>query len=95
MSEVSSSSLAVCCPGDTLAQVEEFVHREPLKALATAFGVGLLLEVIPQRSTARAVAAVAVKLVSPTLLALGALKVWELYCDRSGTRKPRRKISAA
>lgn len=72
-------------PADTparrlLHQAEEFTRREPAKALATAFGAGLLLNVVPPRVILGAVTAVAVPFMRPALFALGLLKAFELCC---------------
>ena len=64
-----------------LHRAEEFARREPAKAMATAFGAGLLLNVLPARFIAGAVTAVAVPFMRPTLLALGLYKAFELCCQ--------------
>ena len=57
-----------------LGEAEAFARREPAKAVATAFGAGLLLHLLPLR----AVTAVAIALARPALIILGLLKAWEL-----------------
>ena len=61
-----------------LDKTEEFVRREPAKAVAVAFGAGLLLKLLPPRAVARPLAAVTAKLLPPTLLGLGLIKALEL-----------------
>ena len=62
-----------------LGQAEEFTRREPVKAVACAFGAGLLLHLLPTRATT----AVVFGLARPVLLCLGLLKAWELCpCDK-------------
>jgi hypothetical protein len=63
-----------------LSQVREFAFKEPTKAVAAAFGVGLLINLLPTRVLAGAAAAVASTLVRPTLLSLGVIKAVELCC---------------
>ena len=66
-----------------LARAENYMRREPAKAVAAAFGTGLLLTLLPTRAVARPIAAVVVKLLPPTLLGLGLLKAFELCCRNS------------
>ncbi len=61
-------------PHSWLDQAESFAHREPAKAVAFAFGTGLLLNLLPTRATT----AVVFTLARPVLLCLGMLKAWEL-----------------
>lgn len=61
-----------------LEKTEDFIRREPSKAVAVAFGAGLLLKLLPPRAVARPFAAVTAKLLPPTLLGLGLLKAVEL-----------------
>ena len=65
-----------------LIQAEEFTRREPVKAVAWAFGAGLILHLLPTRATT----AVVLGLARPVLLCLGLLKAWELCpCDKKST----------
>ena len=76
-----------CCaaPGTWLGQAEAFARRDPARAVATAFGAGLLLHLLPLR----AVTAVALALVRPALISLGMLKVWELCpCEKELQSNP-------
>lgn len=76
-------NMSTSSPPDPAAQYLEqvmqktgdFVRKEPVKALAVAFGAGLLARLLPTRSIASAVS----RLVPPALLGLGAMKVLELY----------------
>ena len=61
-------------PCTWLDQAGAFARREPAKAVASAFGAGLLLHLLPVRP----VTAVAFALARPILISLGVLKVWEL-----------------
>jgi hypothetical protein len=63
-----------------LHSAEEFARRDPAKALAAAFGAGLLLNLVPSRVIVGTVTAVAVPFLRPALLSLGLLKAFELCC---------------
>jgi hypothetical protein len=63
-----------------LHQAEEYARRDPAKAMATAFGAGLLLNLVPPRVVVGTVTAVAVPFMRPALLALGLFKAFELCC---------------
>lgn len=74
---VSAALPADASPGLTshwLDQASAFARREPTKAVVSAFGAGLLLNLLP----IRVVAAIVVALARPVLLMLGMLKVWEI-----------------
>jgi len=66
------------------ADVETIVHRtedytreEPLKAVAIAFGAGLLMTLLPVGAIAGGLLRLALALVRPGLLVLGAIKLYE------------------
>ena len=61
-----------------LNQADAFARREPAKAVASAFGVGFLINLLPIAAIVGALAAIAFTLVRPALLVFGLLKVWEL-----------------
>lgn len=67
---------ATCCT--LLDQAEAFARREPTKAVASAFGAGFLLHLLPIGAILRALAAVAFALARPALLFLGLQKVWDI-----------------
>ena len=76
-----------CCaaPCTWLGQAEAFARREPAKAVASAFGAGLVLHLLPLR----AVTAVALALARPALISLGLLKLWELCpCEKETKSNP-------
>ena len=64
-------------------QVEEFVRQEPAKAVATALGAGLLLNLLPTRVIVGTLTAVAVPFMRPALFALGLVKACEMCCTAS------------
>ncbi len=82
MSEPASPHVAELCCSRLLAQTEDYIRREPAKAAAVAFGVGLLLNLLPARAVVRPLASVGASLLPPTLLGLGLIKAFELCSDR-------------
>lgn len=60
-----------------------YAKRDPTKAVLTAFGVGLLLNILPTRFIAGTVSTVATTVLKPTLMTLGVIKVCEIYLDQS------------
>lgn len=60
-------------------EAQEFAHREPSHATAVAVGVALGWHLIPTRLIFRTLVAAASGLAKPALLALGAMKAFELY----------------
>jgi hypothetical protein len=81
---------AELCLQQMVEKTEEYVRREPAMAVAIAFGAGLLLKLLPTRAVSRPVAAIAVKLLPPTLLGLGLLKAFELCCQKSACQSDER-----
>jgi hypothetical protein len=59
-------------------RAEAFARDEPAKAVASAFGAGLLLTLLPIGATVRVCAAILFALARPVLLGLGLRKAWEL-----------------
>lgn len=70
-----------CCQ-PVLDRVEAYVRNEPAKAMAAAFGVGLLLKILPAQALVRPIGSLAVKVLPPALLGLGLLKAAELCCQK-------------
>lgn len=64
--------------GTWLGEAEAFARREPTKAVASAFGAGFLLHLLPVGAILRALAAVAFALARPVLLFLGLQKAWDI-----------------
>ena len=73
-----------------IGKTKDYVRREPAMAVAMAFGAGMLLKLLPTRAVSRPVAAIAVKLLPPTLLGLGLLKAFELCCQISACQSSER-----
>lgn len=70
----------------TLDELKEFAFREPAKAAAAAFGVGLLLKLLPSRALVGTAAAVGVTFMRPALLSLGVFKAVEFCCQNFKTQ---------
>lgn len=57
---------------------EDYARRKPTQAVATAFGAGFLLTVLPVGAIVACLVAIAMTLVRPALLFLGLVKACEL-----------------
>lgn len=68
---------------DWQKQVDEFARREPGRAVATAFGLGVLINFLPLRLIFSAVVGIFLLLLRPALLFLGLLKLTELARSES------------
>jgi hypothetical protein len=68
------------CVQKWTAEAEDFARRDPTKAVAIAFGVGLALNVMPKRLIVGTATLAAVTLLRPVLLSLGVLKAFEMCC---------------
>lgn len=82
MDEPTTTTLS---PDALLHQADEYTRREPRTALASAFGVGLLLNLLPIRSVVGLVASIAIPLLRPALLVLGLVKAYELLRSQEPT----------
>jgi hypothetical protein len=82
MKDREPSHPAELCLQRTLERTQDYVRREPAKAIAAALGAGLLLKLLPARAMVRPLATLAVTLVPPALLGLGLLKAFELCCQQ-------------
>ena len=72
----STSRLAECA--------DDYARREPTKAVISAFGAGVLLNMLPVGAIAAALVGIAFTLVRPALLFLGLIKV----CELCGVKAP-------
>jgi hypothetical protein len=63
-----------------LDRIKDFACREPAKAGAAAFGVGLLINFLPRRAVVGTVTVLGATLMRPALLSLGLMKAAELCC---------------
>lgn len=81
MTDTASPHVTELCCNRLLAQTEDYIRHEPVKAAAIAFGVGLLLNFVPARAVVRPVAGVTASLLPPALLGLGLIKAFELCSE--------------
>jgi len=65
-----------------LTSADEFARRDPAKAMASAFGAGLLLHILPIAAIVSALTSVLLMVARPVLLFLGVLKACELCKGR-------------
>lgn len=61
-----------------LQRADDFARREPARATVSAFGAGVLLNLLPLGAIASALVGIAFALVRPALLFLGLCKACEL-----------------
>lgn len=76
--ENSKSTIAGAIDG-YLNSADEYARREPTKAVVSAFGIGVLLNMLPLAAIAASLVRAATLLVRPGLLFLGLIKAAE-YC---------------
>ena len=84
MNEPDTPHPAELCVTRALAQVEDYMRREPVKAIAAALGAGLLLKVLPARAVIRPLTTLATLLLPPALTGLGLVKAFELCYEATG-----------
>jgi hypothetical protein len=78
MNNPDSPHPAEVCLQQLLEKAEIYVRREPSKAVAAAFGAGILLKLLPTRAIVRPLATLGVLLLPSALLGLGLLKALEI-----------------
>ena len=66
-----------------LHEAETMAHREPAKAVAIAFGIGLLFHVLPKRFLVSSATSTALTLLKPALLTFGVVKAAELVLSQT------------
>jgi hypothetical protein len=71
---------------DILHRAETMAREEPAKAVAVAFGIGLLFHVLPKRLIVSTATATAVTLLKPALLTFGIVKAAELVLAQSQSK---------
>ena len=64
---------------DLMSRADEYARREPATAIASAFGAGFLLNLLPLGAIAGALVGVAFSFVRPALMFLGIFKACEFY----------------
>lgn len=78
-----------CFLRSKLHDIKAYAQRESAQAVAVAFGVGLLVNLLPTRVVAGTVSTVGAALLRPVLISLGITKAIELTCNVSPlTPKP-------
>ncbi len=70
---------------DLMVRADGFARREPATAIASAFGAGFLLNLLPLGAIAAALVGIAFSLVRPALLFLGLFKACELCRTQTST----------
>jgi len=75
------------CVQQWVGEAEDFARRDPAKAVAVAFGVGVALNILPKRFIVGTATLAAVTLVRPVLLSLGVLKAFEMCCGSAPQQK--------
>lgn len=83
---------AELCLQRTLTRAEDYVRREPSKAVGAALGAGLVLTLLPVRSIVRPIASLGAALLPPTLLGLGLIKAFELCCQTTTGKAAHRRL---
>ncbi len=68
-----------------MLRADDFARREPTTAIASAFGAGFLLNLLPLGAIAAAIVGLAFSCVRPVLLFLGVLKACEFWRDQTRT----------
>lgn len=63
-----------------LRDLKAYAHQQPVQAVATAFGVGLLVNLLPTRVVAGTVSTIGAAVLRPVLISLGITKAIELTC---------------
>jgi hypothetical protein len=66
-----------------LDQADDYARREPIKAVACAFGAGFFANLLPIGTIVGALTGVAFLMLRPFLLFLGLMKACELWKARS------------
>jgi len=61
----------------------DFARQDPMKAIGIAFGAGLLLTLLPVGAIVAGLARLAVALIRPALMILGATKVYDEFQKRN------------
>ena len=70
-----------------LKRLEDWVRREPTRAVVTALGAGLVIHLLPARMIAGVTTTLATRLLPPVLLGLGVLKAFEIGCEKDAARR--------
>ena len=66
-----------------LGRADEYARREPVKAVACAFGAGFLVNLLPIGAIVGSLTGIVFMMLRPILLFLGLMKACELWKPRS------------
>jgi len=66
-----------------IKKAETFSHDDPAKALAIAFGAGVLLNILPTRFIIGTAVGLTTLALRPTLMTLGVVKAFEIYTSQT------------
>lgn len=80
---MAQSLPTVVPPNRLLEHVDDFARHDPAKAVATAFGFGFLLHVLPLGAIVSMLVSVLFTVARPVLLLLGVLKAFDLARAKS------------
>lgn len=83
MNELTTPPESVSSVQNVLDDVKKFAHEDPTTAAAAAFGVGLLITMLPARAILGSAAFLGATFLRPTLLTLGLVKGMELCCKKT------------
>ncbi len=83
MNDKSPTEPVEFCIQRTLDDIKTFARREPVKVVAAALGVGLLINLLPARAVVGTVTIIGAALVRPVLLSLGVTKAMELCYQKN------------
>jgi hypothetical protein len=73
-------------PGDVFVnRVETYTREEPVKALSAAFGVGILITLLPIGALVSAIGRLVLLLARPLLIILGLVKIADTWAARSAS----------
>lgn len=70
---------------DLMNRADDYARREPTRATVSAFGAGVILNLLPLGAIAALIVDAAFALVRPALLALGLLRAFELLRAKTST----------
>jgi hypothetical protein len=85
MSDHPLSKAPVVSPQRLLEDLKDLAKQNPMATAASAFGVVLLIDLLPTRLVTSAVAIAGVALLRPVLFSLGVIKAVELCCAKTKT----------
>lgn len=64
-------------------EAQQMAHREPAKAVALAFGLGLAIQLLPKRFLVSSATSAALTVLRPALLTFGVVKAAEIILSKN------------